>query len=119
MIPSGHVYVFKKAVLTVKMAALIISRLAKVYCNRSIGGDVYLAPESTCVFEEPRPLVHLYISLVHFRALFWVPRPPPEGTYILNSPELEYIQKYKELKPLIVLFLTSAFKRVNSLVSFE
>jgi len=36
VIPSGHVYVFKKAVLTVKMAALIISRLAKCYCNRSI-----------------------------------------------------------------------------------
>ena len=40
MIPSGHVYVFKKAVLTVKMAALIISRLAKVYCNRSIGKKI-------------------------------------------------------------------------------
>ena len=36
VISSGHVYVFKKAALTVKMATLIISRLAKFYCNRSI-----------------------------------------------------------------------------------
>ena len=36
MIPSGQVYVFKRAALTVKMATLLISSLAKFYCNRSI-----------------------------------------------------------------------------------